>query len=114
MRAVQLGAFRKLVDIPDIVRECACDVAWPCVTPNLEAELDSSQSASPSDQRILRLALSVHRNLLSTDEDGVGGDLASLIGPAGDAPHPPTPVKKPSTADSQGLFELPRKYSSSY
>uniref|UniRef100_A0A5K3FGU5 Nipped-B protein n=1 Tax=Mesocestoides corti TaxID=53468 RepID=A0A5K3FGU5_MESCO len=101
-RALQLGAFRRLVEIPAIVEQCATDPTWPPVTANLEETLSSP--GEPSDKTILRLALLVHRQLLSMDDEGAIGTATATescsqsTGPDGDALQAPPTVKKSSPA----------------
>lgn len=96
-RCVQLGVFRRLMEVPDIVIECALDPAWPAMS---EAEASASAN-TPSDQRILRLALMVHRNLLAMDEDS-GTAVSSA--PAGGGGVPGSQVDSPVFVESLKKF----------
>lgn len=101
-RTLNSGVLYHLIYIPPLVAQCALDPAWPRVTSSRVT------SSSISDSTILRLALQVHRQLLTVDgaDDELGnstssnmplntdqsvatqsGSSRSAVGSGGDAPQ---------------------------
>ncbi|KAM3177141.1 hypothetical protein ACTXT7_005105 [Hymenolepis weldensis] len=74
-RTLNSGVLYHLICIPPLVAQCALDPAWPRVTSSRVI------SSSISDSTILRLALQVHRQLLTVDgaDDELGNSTSSNI-----------------------------------
>ena len=85
-----MGTLYRLIEIPTIVSACALDPTWPRVSTNQKEILVRD---SLPDTTVLRLALLVHRQLLTVDGvdeamaiDGVTPSLSSTSTPI---PRPP-------------------------
>ncbi|VDO03966.1 unnamed protein product [Rodentolepis nana] len=101
-RTLNSGVPHRLIEVPPLVAQCALDPSWPLATSS------HITSSSISNSTILRLALQVHRQLLTVDgvDDELGNSSANnlpsnadqstsvqsassrpAVGPSGDGPH---------------------------
>nr|CDS29043.1 nipped B protein (delangin) (scc2) [Hymenolepis microstoma] len=107
VRTLNSGVPSRLIEIPPLVAQCALDPSWPRSTSS------NITSSSISNSTILRLALQVHRQLLTVDgvDDELGNSSSnnmpsnadqsataqsassrSAVGPSGDGPQQKKPV----------------------
>lgn len=102
-RTINSGVLYRLINVPPLVAQCALDSVWQSASQG--SAPPSSPSGSISDSTILRLALQVHRQLLTVDgaDDELGnstsnkaapsslgeqsGSSRPTVGPSGDAPQ---------------------------
>ncbi|CUT99425.1 nipped B protein delangin scc2 [Echinococcus multilocularis] len=96
-RTLHSGVLYQLVEIPAIVTSCALNPAWPVVSPSLKEALVRDSGAGDAanlDINVLRVALLVHRQLLTVDgsDEALGMEIAP----------PPSPLLPPMPRPSIG------------